>query len=889
MNEDSLIDVVPVMDYDTLGQLPPGSTVTALAGCSQYVVAGTSEGCLYQIDLSSDTVRVVPIRTKSAIVSISIEMNADFFTAISGDSGEVLLVSSSGEVKNLKPEIDYSFLPLRSVAIAPIYSSDRRIVVGGSSGDLLVLSQQGYQKVSVSKTQSKGPITAVDWREGILVWIGPEFGVKALNTETGNRVGHLELKSSHGIALTYCGNQQWLVCSGLRVMLLEISTEIVVRLSLELPSSKFTPNSEIGKLITNRNRVIGIGQLDDAEKSLSVISIASGGKGVSHDVVDTVRNDIPVTDSIPCPVGRTWNSIECEYVAGASPYMLVGIGHHVVRARKRSLAANAVYLIDKGMFEEALLLSHAIKDATTKSSIAKRVLTPLIAAKQFKRVVGLLPSLDVDWSEFIDHFISFESGSDLQAALHALVPSIPYAPRDERPLSNLEYGKVIDTLVRNVDLSYLELLDAVRRWPRSCFDSQSLKDRLIDIVPEEFVLEKTDKERFIPSTTAAFPDSQLVPSNKLKTVALLLVLKQLYENLGKLEDALDVMLKLLCYSEVFAALKSGNVLVVNTAARSWFEVNLLTLFQADPVATSSVLIANKSVISVKSVVSELESHPFFFHVFLREMFLESPDSTREYHNQQVALFAQFDKPLLVQFLRQATQYDPVDALAVVRTARGTSKNRELVEAESVLLWKCGKFHEAINLLLNESKDIATAVKFGSTVSDPNLWTSIQNYALTRGGSTLAQYIDALRLVDSPPQGFTASSAVLRADVDKIDTSFSTAAYRAIEAQKQHTRILTASQAILRGDYERMRSESKPWNSAISISASTLCRICGCSLVHLPPGSAEDDCSLLDNAVPGLSNVPFHTKTASVLAVISRRETVHSRCLMRTVVEDNFGS
>lgn len=897
MNEpegDSLLDIVPVMDYDQLGviptDLPSSAVVTALAGCSQYMAVGTSVGTVHIIDLSSNELRTVNIKARSAIVGISIELGADFFVAISGESGEVFLVSSDLSVRDLKPEIDFSFLPLTAAAICPYYSQsgghNRRIVIGGSSGDLLVLSQQGppYAKTSVSKTNSKGPLVAVDWRDNVLVWAGAEFGVKALNTESGAKIGHFEIKSSHGISVVYVGNHQWLVNYGFKIVLLEIGLECIVRLSVELPSTKFTPNSEIGRLITNRERIVGVCQFDDNEHSLSVVSVASGGKEINHHIVDTVKNDIPVTDLVPFKSEKAPKSVEFKYVAGSSPFLLIGIDRQVWKAEKRSLAANAMFLVERGMYEEALALSHSIKDQTTRTAIAKRVVSPLVNAKQFDRVVTLIPSLEVDWSEFIDLFISFEVGGTLASAMKALVPSVPYSPRDGHPLSPQEYEKVIQTLIRNIELNYFELLEAVRKWPPTAFDSKGLKDRLIDIVDESLVLDKAAKDVFVPTTTAAFPPKDLPLSRTSKQVSLLLVLKKLYENLGKLADALDVLLKLLCYGEVFSILRAGDILITNSSVRSWFEVNMLSLFQADAVGASNVLISHSSVFPLKSVLSELESHPFFFHVFLREMFLLNPESTKQNHDRQVDLFSQFDRKLLVKFLREASGYDPSEALKVVRAS--ATKYKELIEAEAVLLWKCGKFQEAINLLLNESEDITTAVKFGSTVSDPNLWTSIQSYVLKKGGAVLSQYVEALTDVDSEPAGFSAANAILLSDGENIENSFAVPIHKVITNQELTHRILQACETIVRGDYERMRSGAKPWNFAIAVSPKTLCRICGCSVVNLPPGLADEDQTVLDNTIAGL---PFHTKTDSVLAVISGHETVHSRCLMRTVADDSSGT
>ena len=901
-----LLNSIPVMDYEEIFELPkdlPSSThVTAIGGSAQYSVVGTSVGTLHVND-----VKIESVNPRYAITDISIDLSGDSMCVIAGETGHVYLLQNVQSphpfVTELSSAIDYAHLPLNSVAICPLYSQSvdkRRIVIGGSTGDLIVLSQQGppFSSFSVSKSGSKGPIVAVDWREDHLIWAGPDSGLKALHSDTNQRIGHLDLASSkHGISLSYAGESQWIINSGYRVYLVsirrkklkaetlpvvdEIEEEFLILLSVEVPMTQFAPNSELGLLMSKKlSRIVCFGMFDDMEKSLSLIAYSPESRCLTHHIIDTVKNDIPVSNLVVQVEASFPKSVVARYISGKSPFLLIGTGRRILKATKRSATANAIFLIDKGMYEEAIALSLiSIKDESSKKFIANRVLTPLIEGRQFDRVTTLIPSLCLDhdtgkWSDFIDLFISLPAGEDLRASLAALVTHVPYVPRDTYSLEHGQYEQIIHAIVRNIEYSFMELLEVVRRWPSDSFDAQTLKDTMIDLVVEDFQL--NDKSVIPTGNSASFPP---IGDRGNKQVCLQLVLKHLYQTLERYSDALDILAKLGCWAEIFSILSTSFVKVTE-----WVVINLMSLFQSDAVVTSELLISHSDLFQREDILKELESHPFFLHVFLREQFLRNPSSTIEFHNRQVALFIEFDKPLLGKFLKEASGYDAEDALRLIAAQR--KRSSELIQAEAVLQWKQRRFQEAINLMLYELKDISAAVRFASEVDDSEVWKSIQQYGLGSGGIVLKEYVEALSNVSN----FSAGNALIFARGDSKGPGLIETVNSVVMSIQRDRDSLMAIREIASADYERSRSSSRHWSSATLLKPNTICRICGCAVVCLPPGGESlDDSHMLPESVPGLSNLPFHSRnSSSVLAIVSGRDYVHTRCLGRGIV-DSSGS
>ncbi|KAF7175811.1 hypothetical protein CNMCM7691_010217 [Aspergillus felis] len=117
----------------------------------------------------------------------------------------------------------------------------------------------------------------------------------------------------------------------------------------------------------------------------------------------------------------------------------------------------------------------------------------------------------------------------------------------------------------------------------------------------------------------------------------------------------------------------------------------------------------------------------------------------------VELFADYDRPLLMEFLQVSTAYSFDTAVAVCESRHFTS---ELI----YLLSKMGQTKKALNLILSDLKDVSQAISFAKAQDDPDLWEDLLDYSmdkprfihglLVEAGTS----IDPIKLVRRIPSG-----------------------------------------------------------------------------------------------------------------------------------------
>ena len=90
----------------------------------------------------------------------------------------------------------------------------------------------------------------------------------------------------------------------------------------------------------------------------------------------------------------------------------------------------------------------------------------------------------------------------------------------------------------------------------------------------------------------------------------------------------------------------------------------------------------------------------------------------------VELFADYDRPLLMEFLQTSTAYSFDKAAVVCEVRHFTS---ELI----YLLSKMGQTKRALNLILSELKDVSRAISFAKSQDDPDLWEDLLDYSMDK--------------------------------------------------------------------------------------------------------------------------------------------------------------
>lgn len=117
----------------------------------------------------------------------------------------------------------------------------------------------------------------------------------------------------------------------------------------------------------------------------------------------------------------------------------------------------------------------------------------------------------------------------------------------------------------------------------------------------------------------------------------------------------------------------------------------------------------------------------------------------------VEVFADYDRPLLMEFLQISISYS-------FETATHICEQRHFTQELIYLLSKVGQTKRALNLILSDLKDVSQAISFAKAQDDPDLWEDLLDYSmdkpkfihglLVEAGTS----IDPIKLVRRIPSG-----------------------------------------------------------------------------------------------------------------------------------------
>ncbi|KAJ5093013.1 hypothetical protein N7456_008874 [Penicillium angulare] len=123
----------------------------------------------------------------------------------------------------------------------------------------------------------------------------------------------------------------------------------------------------------------------------------------------------------------------------------------------------------------------------------------------------------------------------------------------------------------------------------------------------------------------------------------------------------------------------------------------------------------------------------------------------QFADTAVEVFADYDRPLLMEFLQTSISY-------TFETATTICEQRHFIPELIFLLSKMGQTKRALNLILSDLKDVSQAISFAKSQDDPDLWEDLLDYSmdkpkfihglLVEAGTS----IDPIKLVRRIPSG-----------------------------------------------------------------------------------------------------------------------------------------
>ncbi|XP_065557779.1 vacuolar protein sorting-associated protein 41 homolog isoform X2 [Artemia franciscana] len=588
--------------------------------------------------------------------------------------------------------------PVKSIAIDPSYyrsGSGRRIVTGD---DRLTLHEKNFFSRYRSSTlhEGEGIVNNIQWRGRFLAW-ATAVSVRVYDIVARRTISLIKREHKRGsdwekmrCQLYWRDDLTLVVGWGTEVKVCRVrkryDTDIESR---ELPNFLV----EILSMFVAEFTVCGLGHIGD---QLTILS--SSPDGTENPVLRTVEyhpESYTETSLVEWPLQEkanyTPNDFHLLCLSEEFVFFLVS-PKSVVIARQRDAEDHIQWLLDHGMFEEALSDVSQPSGRNLKKysrlSIGRSYIDFLLDKDDYEKAASVCEQvLGKDKILWEQEFSKFLEKKQLRAICQFL-PVDSYGI-----LSSTVYEAVlIEFLYSDSDL-FLELIS---KWPKN-------------IYRVELVINETLK--YISS------------GSNDEDITLLTALALLYINQGGYEKAMTLYLKLQ-RSDVFYLIQKHRLFKA-----ALFKVS--ELMDLDPSQTVTLLTDNIDLFPVEVIVSKLSNQTHLLFLYLDALYQrDSRDFSRPYHNDLLNLYAEFGRGKLLPFLKTSDFYSIPNALDIL-------KEKDFVPELIYILDRMGNIRDALDMIVTRLRDIDQAIEFCQRHDDRELWDQLLGYATDNPDFVLA--------------------------------------------------------------------------------------------------------------------------------------------------------
>uniref|UniRef100_A0A670JIN9 Vacuolar protein sorting-associated protein 41 homolog n=1 Tax=Podarcis muralis TaxID=64176 RepID=A0A670JIN9_PODMU len=382
---------------------------------------------------------------------------------------------------------------------------------------------------------------------------------------------------------------------------------------------------------------------------------------------------------------RRFQENECrdyclEYSEGESLFYIIS-PRDVVVAKERDQDDHIEWLLEKKKYEEALMAAEISQKTMKKHKIQDIGLAYInhlmeigeydLAARKCQKILGK----NTDLWEFEVH--RFKEIGQLKAISR-------YLPRRDSVLKPFIYEMVLHEFLES---DYEGFATLIKEWPGNLYNNAIIVQAVVDHLKKD-------------------------PQNRtlLKTLAELYTYDQRY---GK---ALEIYLTLR-HKDVFQLIHKHNLF-------SSIRDKIVLLMEFDSEKAVDMLLDNEDKISIDKVVEELKNRPELQHVYLHKLFKRDHHKGQKYHEKQISLYAEYDRPNLLPFLRDSTHCPLEKALEICQ-------QRNFVEETVYLLSRMGNSRSALKMIMEELYDVDKAIEFAKEQDDAELWEDLILYSIDK--------------------------------------------------------------------------------------------------------------------------------------------------------------
>uniref|UniRef100_A0A4W5R5Z3 Vacuolar protein sorting-associated protein 41 homolog n=1 Tax=Hucho hucho TaxID=62062 RepID=A0A4W5R5Z3_9TELE len=536
--------------------------------------------------------------------------------------------------------------------------------------------------------EGEGTITNVQWRANLIAWAN-NMGVKIYDISTKQRItnvlrDNVSLRPDmYPCSLCWKDNSTLIIGWGSSIKICVVKERGHAELR-DLPSRYV----EIVSAFETEFFISGLAPLADQLVTLYFVKENS-------DHMEEEFRARPCLDIIqPLPEGyeeissdaltvRNFQENECrdyrlEHSEGESLYYIIS-PKDIVVAKERDQDDHIDWLLDKKKYEEALMAAEiSFKNIKRHEKIGMAYINHLVekgdydtAARKCQKVLGKNMEL---WENEV---YRFKTIGQLKAISQ-------YLPRGDLRLRPAIYEMILHEFLKS---DYEGFATLIREWPGELYNNMTIVQAVTDHLKKD-------------------------PTNS----TLLTTLAELYTYDQRYDRALEIYLRLR-HKDVYQLIHKHDLF-------SSIEDKIVLLMDFDKEKAVDMLLDNEDKISIDRVVEELRDRPELLHIYLHKLFKRDHHKGQRYHERQIGLYAEYDRPNLLPFLRDSIHCPLEKALEICQ-------ERNFVEETVFLLSRMGNCRRALQMIMEELEDVDKAIEFAKEQDDAELWEDLISYSIDK--------------------------------------------------------------------------------------------------------------------------------------------------------------
>uniref|UniRef100_A0A673ZTZ4 Vacuolar protein sorting-associated protein 41 homolog n=1 Tax=Salmo trutta TaxID=8032 RepID=A0A673ZTZ4_SALTR len=525
--------------------------------------------------------------------------------------------------------------------------------------------------------EGEGTITNVQWRANLIAWAN-NMGVKIYDISTKQRItnvlrDNVSLRPDmYPCSLCWKDNSTLIIGWGSSIKICVVKERGHTELR-DLPSRYV----EIVSAFETEFFISGLAPLADQLVTLYFVKENS-------DHMEEFRAR-PCLDIIqPLPEGyeeissdaltvRNFQENECrdyrlEHSQGESLYYIIS-PKDIVVAKERDQDDHIDWLLDKKKYECLFFCNQKIGMAYINHLVEKGDYDT--AARKCQKVLGKNMEL---WENEV---YRFKTIGQLKAISQ-------YLPRGDLRLRPAIYEMILHEFLKS---DYEGFATLIREWPGELYNNMTIVQAVTDHLKKD-------------------------PMNS----TLLTTLAELYTYDQRYDRALEIYLRLR-HKDVYQLIHKHDLF-------SSIEDKIVLLMDFDKEKAVDMLLDNEDKISIDRVVEELRNRPELLHIYLHKLFKRDHHKGQRYHERQIGLYAEYDRPNLLPFLRDSIHCPLEKALEICQ-------ERNFVEETVFLLSRMGNCRRALQMIMEELEDVDKAIEFAKEQDDAELWEDLISYSIDK--------------------------------------------------------------------------------------------------------------------------------------------------------------